>query len=341
MTGLVLVALAATADWSTTFPPTQTASYLGRENAVVAVVGAGPGAQARADAEAALVAALQASGKVQQVLTGEGLTLGPTDEDVAVVKAAATLNADRVVVVRAVAGATDKVQVALYDKGGSTLAVLTCTLGVPVRGRAPPANAGLLKLPPKGRELYEREHVTPGYGVALNPSTGQLAGPWRSPQYHGNSLEGARFYKVLGEPELEAQYKSRLLVKVLLISIGVFEAVASSLIGSLINKDAACAVYDAAILQCLKTVAPDLTVPGLLVGSLGAIAAGIGIFYRVDPVTDERRLELIKTYNQRLEEKAGRVSSAHEQEAPSRGVTVRLGVSLVPGGAGGSLALEF
>jgi hypothetical protein len=168
-----------------------------------------------------------------------------------------------------------------------------------------------------------------------------LVGPWRSPQYHGNSLEGARFYKVVGEPELEAQYKSRLLVKVLLIASGVFEAVAASLIGSLVNKDAECAIYDAAILQCLKRQAPDMTVPGLLVGSLGVIAAGIGIFFRVDPVTDERRLELIKTYNRRLEEKAGHLTSEREQEQPSRGVTVRLGVSLVPGGAGGSLALEF
>src|SRR5262245_5246602 len=95
---LTSLALAAGADWSATFGPKETGSYLDGDHAKVMVVAAGDPASQAKEAATALVAALRQSGRADLVMTSEPLGDVVALDDQSIVKRAAAFPVTRVAV---------------------------------------------------------------------------------------------------------------------------------------------------------------------------------------------------------------------------------------------------
>jgi hypothetical protein len=337
----VLPLLAAVPEWTVTFDPAATASYLDRPNPAVLVVGAGESTTSSVAATAAIARALRSSGRARLVMTGESIAVRSADTDAEVVKKAAVLPVELVLVVRTFPGAAETAVATFYDKSGASVAALAGTLGQPLphQARQVAATAGRDGVSATVKQHVEArdERITFGAGAMVNIRTGQVMSAWVTPIYRGAALNGARFYEVVGHPELAAQYRGRVGIKVILALVGAGALVAGPLIGLVTSWDSSkCAIYDASSGGCLRTRGTSFLVPGLIIGGAGLVSLLVGLILPANPVNAERRFELVEAHNKAVEEGAPAQNSARDV-APE----VRVGLGPIPGGFAGSLAFTF
>lgn len=350
---MLLALLAAAPAWDATFDASATASYLDRPNAAVLVVAGGEPSESRAAAERALVEALRKSGQTRLVMSGESLAATPGDSDEALVKKAAVLPVDVVLVLRLFPGATETAVATFYDKAGAALSALSGSPGQPLArreggSRQNAGRAAVVETVKKAEGAQGRTSGTSsggvghdpgkiefGGGAMVNARTGQVLSTWIIPFHKGERLEGAHFYEVVGREDLARQYRSRATTRTgLLLGGGV--ATAAGTVMALATMLPTCAIWDARAQTCLQTRVPNLVVPGLVMAGAGFVALMVGAFFQPDPVSPKARYELAEEYNRGVDARRAGAAS-REVERPR----VTLGVAPTPGGVSAALSLTF
>lgn len=331
MSVIALLVLAA-APWEATFEPSSTTSYLDRPNAAVVVVSGGETSASSQAAAAAIVKALRAGRNTRLVMTGESVSVQPTDSDSAIVKRASVLPVDLVLVVRLFPGATETVVATLYDKAGAAVSAMAGTDGQPL-----PRKEGQLATT-AGRDAVVAAVKTAGVDdrvdAAFDDGDEHITFRKRDPEvavFKRRALEGARFYQVVGEPTLADQYNGRVAAKVSTIVGGSLLLLTGA--GFFVFGDRRCAVLDAASYTCIQTRGPDPLATSLILGGIGLGSLIFGIAFSSDPVGIEKRRELVKRHNDKLD--------APPQSQASPVSDVRVSVAPTPGGAFGALSFRF
>ncbi len=342
--------LGAAPDWSNTFEASATASYLDRPNASVIVVSAGPRSESQAAAERALVSALRASGQTRLVMASESLAVLPDDADDALVKKAAPLPVDVIVVLRLFPGATETAVATFYDKAGVALTAMSGLRGQvlarnegssrQIAGRT--AVAETIKAADRqgtqakvDRAMNDSGKIEFSAGALVNVRNGQVMSTWIVPWYQNKRLDGARFYDVVGRADLAKSYRGRVGLKVGLMVGGGVVAAAGGLM-ALLTLSPQCAVYNAASYSCLQYRSPSLVVPGLIGMAIGLAGLLTGAIIPADPLGPQARFELAEEFNRKVDARKSTVSS-RKTESPQ----VVFGFAPMPGGAAASLAVTF
>lgn len=342
--------LGAAPDWSTTFETGATASYLDRPNAAVMVVSAGPRSESQAAAERALVSALRASGRTRLVMASESLAVSPEDADEVVVKKAAPLPVDAVVVLRLFPGTTETAVATVYDKAGVALSAMSGLKGQ-VLARKEGASqqiagrTAVVETIEQSSRRDTHEKVDGAFrdagkiefsaGVLAHTRKGRELRRWDAPYFQNKRLDGARFYDVVGRADLASAYRGRVGARVGLMAGGGALMLAGALMAVLTyNPD--CAVFNGATRYCLQYRTPSLVVPGLIGAGLGLAAFITGAALPSDPVGPQERFELAQEFNRTVDEKKAPVSS-RTTGAPQ----VVFGFAPTPGGAAASFAVTF
>ncbi|MCA2977394.1 MAG: hypothetical protein INH41_31110 [Myxococcaceae bacterium] len=373
LTALPVVLLLGSWGWSVTFEPSATASYLDRANTSVLVVGAGAPSASTQAATAALAQALRDSRQARLVMTGEGLTVLPTDSDVALVRQAQALPVDAVIVVRTFPGPSETAVAVVYQKDGTALRSLAATLGQPLPRRvsdgaapvpapppppvaqapsssgpaplpppppptsAPPASA----LPPPPLPPVEAQPGPPAPPVA--PAPKGFAGPdlritfpkkdHDTPYFRGRPIHGVDLYARLNRPDLVAKYESRVVTRVLLLVAGGV-SLAAATTALLVGLGDRCAVLDVSSGACLRRRTAALPVAGVL-GALGLGALIAGFAVPSDPLSQTERRKVIDAYNDALE-------AAPEQRPTPEPARLNVSFGLGPsGGVAAMLSVDF
>ena len=351
----MLVVLAAS-PWVPSYEPAAVASYLDRQNAAVLVVTAGAPTDSSQAAEVALINALRAGGQTRLVMTGMSLAVQPTDRDDDLVKKANALPVDVVIVQRVFPGSSPsspEVAVAtLYDKTGTPLGAMALTSGQPLQKRegarrqtaGQDAVVGVLKektRPEKNdapTNSTDPAKITFGLGAMVNVQTGQIVSTWVNLYQQGKPLNGARFYEVVGRPELAKSYRGRMGARIGLMAGGGAVTLGGGLM-ALLTLSPGCAVYNAATFTCVQTRTPSLVVPGLVVGGVGLVALMVGAFINPNPVGPQEAVELAQEYNRKLDatSEAPKTTKTTKKEAPS------MSFALAPtaGGVSAAFAVKF
>lgn len=345
LTCLSVLALAA-GDWKSTFVPEATASYLDRPNASVLVLGGGESNDRRREAEDALVSALRASGKTRLVMTGEGLTVTSADPDAALIKKAAVLPIDLVLILRLFPGQTETAVVTLYDKSGATLGALAANPGVTLlphegglgqaAGRA--TVVGIVKgrddddAPRASQPKPDPEKIAIGNKVRPQLHDGKVIGSWKTPSYGGKALTDARFYELAGTPDVLGRYRGRVALKVSLIAVGGAVSIAGLVVG-IATLSPPCAVFDSRISTCVQYQYSSLFLPGLISSVVGLAALIVGAAINPHPISEKERLQLVDDFNAKVD--ARRDADSEPEPAPTHAPEVSLSRS--PGG----FALSF
>lgn len=331
VTMLALLVLSAEPHWSTTFDPAAAASYLDRPNAAVIVVAAGAAPTVAPAAAAALAQALKDSRQTRLVMTGESLSVAPADDDAAIVKRAAVLPVDLVVIVRTFGGTVETAVATIYDKQGSAVSGMAGVLGQP--------------LPRKEAHLAStaaRDAVRSTVGNARNSAEVDLDDEhitYRrmspdTPLYKGRTLDGPRFYEVVKKPELATGYRVRTTVKALSIITGSGLLATGTLVFLFGPRFPTCAVVNVMTATC-QMERPGITAiaGGLIIAGVGLATLVFGIAFPSDPVDADRRRELVKAHNQRLDDPT---------PAPTaEPVKLNLTFTAIPGGAFGGVSGTF
>lgn len=342
--------LGAAPDWSNTFEASATASYLDRPNASVIVVSAGERSESQSGAERALVSALRSSGQTRLVMGSESLAVKPEDADEDLVKKAAPLPVDLIIVLRLFPGATETAVATFYDKAGVALSAMSGLRGQvlarkegssqQIAGRT--AVAETIKEAGRGgtqgkidRAMNDSGKIEFAAGALVNMRNGQVMSTWVVPYFQNKRLDGARFYDVVGRADLAKSYRGRVGAKVALMVSGGVVALAGGLM-ALTTMSPSCAVYNGATYTCLQYRTPNLVVPGLIGVGLGLVAFITGTVIPADPLGPQARFELAEEFNRKVDAKKGQVSS-RKTDAPQ----VVFGFAPMPGGAAASLAVTF
>jgi len=342
--------LGAAPDWSNTFEASATASYLDRPNASVIVVSAGPRSDSQAAAERALVSALRASGQTRLVMASESLAVLADDADDALVKKAAPLPVDVIVVLRLFPGEPETAVATFYDKAGVALTAMSGLRGQAlarkegssrqIAGRT--AVAETIKATDRqstqgkvDRAMNDSGKIEFAAGALVNMRNGQVVSTWVVPYFQNKRLDGARFYDVVGRADLAKSYRGRMGAKVALMVSGGVVSVVGGLV-ALLTISPQCAVYNAASYSCLQYRSPSLVVPGLVGMAVGLAALLTGAIIPPDPLNPQARFELAEEFNRKVDAKNGQVSS-RKTESPR----VVFGFAPTPGGAAASLAVTF
>ena len=314
MSALTLLLLAAS-PWVPSYEPVAVASYLDRQNAAVLVVTAGAPTDSSQAAEVALINALRSGGQTRLVMTGMSLAVLPIDRDDDLVKKATALPVDVIIVQRVFPGSnpsSPEVAVAtLYDKAGTPLGAMAVTAGQPLQKRegarrqtaGQDAVVGVLKeksRPENTNAPTDSAKITFGLGAMVNVQTGQIVSTWVNLYQQGKPLNGARFYEVVGRPELAKRYRGRMGARVALMAGGGAVTLGGGLM-ALLTLSPGCAVYDAASFRCVQTRTPSLVVPGLVIGSIGLVALMVGAFINPNPVGPQEAVELAQEFNRKLD----------------------------------------
>lgn len=308
-----LVVATAGADWATAFEPKAIATYLDRENAAVVVVAGGAGGAEAQAAELALVAALRASGQARLVMSSDSISGSPSDKDSELVKKAAALPIDLVVVLRLFPGATtDAAPVAvatIYDTSAEAVSAMAATRGVPLTaretnhqsvGRAAVARSiregsgpRIVGAPPKPPEHPKK------IGFTAVSKTGEAVTWVGTPTQGGRRLSNEEFFTALSRPDLLAKQRGLGIAKSITIGTGI-TAMVGSLALFIAGLAGGCAVYDASRLQCLQSRNPTLLPAAGVMGGAGAVLAVVGALINTTVLNDQQRYDLAHTYNQKL-----------------------------------------
>ncbi len=338
----VIALVLAAAAWDSTFDATATSSYLDRPNAAVLVVSAGETSASGQAATTAIVQALRASKRTRLVMTGESVNVQPTDTDATIVKRASVLPIDLVLVVRLFPGATETVVATLYDKTGAAVSAMAGTEGRPLalkeRQLASTAGRDAVVSSVEKSKRGSDEGDSP-IETAFESADEHITFKKRDPEtaiYKRQPLEGARFYEVVGEPALASQLSSRVAVKAVTISAGIAGVLLGT--GILLFGSQGCAVLDRATFTCVRYrgVAQPLST-GLIVAGAGLASLIFGIAFPSDPVSREKRRELVNRHNQALDDKL-----REEPKAQRPAITdVQLAVVPVAQGVLGALSFSF
>jgi hypothetical protein len=338
-----LVVLAASPSWEATFTPGATASYLDRPNLAVVVVAGGPTSPSTQDAASAIAQALRTSQRTRFVMTGEGLSVQPTDPDVRIVQQSAALPVDLVLIVRTFPGPTETAVALLYSKEGAAVASMAGTLGQPLASRGasalppPPSPAPVAMLPPAPPPppppvMVESPKPVAGFAPVDLRITPSKKDPDVLMQ-RGRALEAGDLYEVTGRLDLKRQYATRVTTKVLSIIGGAALLVAGA-ITLLVGLNDRCAIFDASTFTCLRR--QTIAQPTILAAALGAVGAGgviFGLAFPAHPMSQDERKELVDRYNKSLDA---------PQSAAPEGPTLKFALGVVPtGGLSGMLRVEF
>jgi hypothetical protein len=339
MSPLILLATALLStgpDWSATFEPAATASYLDRPNAAVLVVAAGGSSTSAVAAAGALAQALRTSRQTRLVMTGESLAVAATDDDVAVVKKAAVLPVDLVVVVRTFPGTSETAVATVYDKAGSAISAMAGPIGQPLPRKEGhlASNAARDAVRSTVRGQKERDSSASTFDPDDEHITYRRYDP-ETPMYKGRALSGPHFYEVTKKPELASQFRGRVAVKVVTIVVGsilLTAAPVSLLFGRL---GPSCLVLDRATGSCqMAAVSPLLTPALIAVGGLASLIFGIA--FAADPLSTTERYQLTKAHNNSIDEK----EKAPQSQATAP-LETKFAVSPIPGGLVGAVQVTF
>ena len=339
----VIALVLAAAAWDSTFDATATSSYLDRPNAAVLVVSAGENSASGQAATTAIVQALRAGKRTRLVMTGESVNVQPTDTDAAIVKRASVLPIDLVLVVRLFPGATETVVATLYDKTGAAVSAMAGTEGRPLalKERQLASTAGRDAVVSSVERSKRRgdDDGDSAIETAFESADEHITFKRRDPDtaiYKRQALEGARFYEVVGEPALASQLGWRVAAKAVTISAGSVAILVGT--GILLFGSQGCAVLDRATFTCVRYqgVAQPLST-GLIVAGGGLASLIFGLAFRSDPVSLEKRRELVNRHNQALDDKL-REEPKTQRAAIS---DVQLAVVPVAQGVLGALSFRF
>lgn len=314
---LTSFALTAAPNWTATFGPQESGSYLDGDHAKVLVAAAGaPDSQSK-EAAAALVAALRQSGRADLVMTSEPLGDVSALDDASIVKKAAALPVTRIAVVRVFPGAPDQpltAVVSFYDKAGATTGALSAASGQPLAARtgtsqsegvssqAVSAVSGIQKEAVEGskkaQDEYDLNFIGFNEGVTVNARTGGVMSTWAIP-FQGKyrkPLEGVDFYKALGRDDLVKKYESANAARTSLMVAGLLVGGAGLLL-PLVGPSLTGGDY--------LTSFSTFLIPSLILVGVGTGAAYAGIFWNPNPVTPTEARQLGDEHNIELRKKLG------------------------------------
>ncbi|HEY8211096.1 MAG TPA: hypothetical protein VIG99_26615, partial [Myxococcaceae bacterium] len=240
---LWLLGAGAGGDWSATFPPAATGSYLEADAAAVLVTPAGDPSPDLATAAQGVAAALRASGRAKLVMDGAsiGSTAGLSDEQI--VQKCQALPIQAVVVVRVFPGADaaspPSAVVTFYDKAGKALSALAAALGTPVAARESRATGGVSggtlnavgnvthtnPADKTAQQKYDEQYIWFEELTGVNAS-GQVVGAW-SLAYEGKYrklLSAENLLQKVGRDDLSRQYSAQNARKLGFVWTGVIAA---------------------------------------------------------------------------------------------------------------------
>ena len=217
-------------DWQTTFASSDPASHIPTTGVRLIVVPAGESIQEAKSAAAALEDAFEKSERVAFVASRGALSedLSSLDDKVIVQKCNA-LPIDYIVVVRVFPG-TDNASlsgmVIIYDKNQTVIKGLNVAMGQPLSAPLPmvaesqpreKVENSVGATPKKETDLFSRlvEYDNnriwfQGWSL-VNLNSGTTLDTWEEPYYgkYKEHLEGARFFEVVGRPDLAERYQRR------------------------------------------------------------------------------------------------------------------------------------
>jgi len=314
---LASLALAASTDWTATFGPNETGTYV-EAHAKLLVVPAGTPAAPAQEATTALVAALRQSGKADLVMTAEPLGDVSALDDQAIVKKAAALPVSRIAVVRVFPGATGQPStavVSIYDKSGTATGALSGTSGQLLTAMTGSAgNEGVSSSAvsaithvqkeaeegnKKAQEEYDLKFVGFDDGITVNARTGALLATWSIP-FQGKykkPLEGVDFYQAIGREDLAAKFNQVMAVRNPLVYSGlalIAVGLAVPLVGFVTTDWSTPYNYS-----------PVSLFAGLGISVVGFTLWGVGIHMDPNPVTAIEARQLVDEHNTSLRKKLG------------------------------------
>ncbi len=346
---LLLLSLPAlAAEWKDSFPPEATGSYLESSHRGVLVAGAGePAAESRA-AASAVEAALRDSGRAQLVMNDAPLGNLAADSDAQVVRKVAALPVDTVVVVRVFAGAagtSPTAVVTFYDKAGKVLAALSAQQGQAVSTRAGGGIGALTntakstvdsvtRVAKDAQAEYEKKYVWFEDGAFVNVYGGVVSR--FSVAYQGKSrvpLEGEAFYQAIGRTDLADSYRARSGTRLGLLLGGgaVTLGGTAMMLGGIGGR---CVRENAASYDCLQREHQELLIPGILLGTAGAVAMVVGAALQSHPVEVLEARRLAEEYNEKLKGELGLAEAPAPARTRGTRVEVSVGGALLPRGGG-------
>lgn len=219
--------------WQETFVPSATAGSLAMTDARIVVAVAGSSYPELDDAVVAMVDALEASKRVQQVHRDPRVHATP---DAAIVKLHAGTPHDRLMIVRGFE-AEHQVVVTIYDASGELVDAFSATPGTPIESDRASAGVGVVagravasavdgstESAQEANEEYDRNYVhfeenvvasVSGSTVLLGRSLSPVRGKYNRP------LEGDAFYRHLGRDDLAAQYQANATKRKVMIGTGI------------------------------------------------------------------------------------------------------------------------
>lgn len=345
---------ALAADWSSTFTPAATGTYLDRPQARVLVAAAGPVARQVRAAATALEKALRASGRAPLVLDDQAL--GPLEgaSDPEIVNRARNLPVDLVAVVRVFPGSVghpDTAVVTFYDKEAKAVSALTAEAGsalAPREGAAAGASvsSGTLKAVSEiggassdeqktdAQNTYDEKYVW-FQDAALVAQSGQVI-RHVSIAYQGKfrkALAPEEFYRVVGQPALAEQYRDRSQHKSSLLIGGIIAGTAGTPL-LLLGVGKSCRYYVQGFCQ-ERNYLPAIAGGAILLA--GAAVALWSASIDPNPVDMPTARRLADEYNQGLKKELGLSQAAR----PTTAVRIALGLSLDPGAPAALLSVTF
>lgn len=352
---LPVAAHAETADWTRTFEPSATGSYLEGEARGVLVVAAGePSADLTAAAQA-LEQGLRGSGKAKLVMGGAGLGDVSALGDADIVRKAQPMPVDLIAIVRVFPGPVGKPATAVvtfYDKTGNATVALSAEGGVGVQARqASQPGSGVFgkaaasvaevvshsnSSKSAAEEEFEKRRIWFMDSALVNMNTGAVLSSWTT-AYRGKyrePLEGADFYEALQRPDLASSYRTRRAVKATLGVSGFLGLISSPgliLYGAL----AGCVKKDSTTGECLER--DGMMTTGIVVGAVGVAALIANGFIDLHPVELPAARELVDEYNEKLKKELGVAAGAGKEKDPP--ASLQLGGYVGPGAGG--LVLSF
>lgn len=354
--------------WADTFARDAVGSHVPPGVTRAVVVAAGE-TDAR-KAAGALIQALRQSKTLKVAMTQNALGRVAHLDDPTIARKAKALPVDAVFIVRVFPGAdgADAVVVTVYEPGGETLGAFSGTEGVALPSKRREAvSEGLsrsvadavTKTTPQpdsdAEEKYEQRKVWFTDMAAVNQFGGVVA-TWSTP-YQGKykkPLKGAKFYELVGRPDLAKQYRSAETLRWTVFGLGVAGAIGGTALmltglsggdycsTSDYNTDA-----DRLACQARSDAASDAASTrltwGLILSGVGYIAAIVPLYLNSHPVDASEARRLADVYNKKLKQKLGLASAAPTPTLAPTTSAVAFDVSpwVARDGGGMQLALRF
>ena len=318
---LALLALAGTAraadtDWSAAFAPTAVAAHLPATKTDFIVVGAGPATSELRSAAAALEKGIRASGRAALVMNASGLGSVEGLDDAAIVGKCKALPVGAVAIVRVFPGGGEepmRAVVTLYDRAGEVKSAFTGAAGP--AGTPPPAaeGSGVSEAAVAGvndvvkatgqtasasQDRYDREYIG-FHDIAIAGPGGVATGVLPYQGKYQRQLELPEFYRLVGRGDLAQDYESTQALRWTLLIGGGAAAVVGTWMAVSAESDKSRCETDNIINDTHATCDSSATT-GLVIASVGGVAALIGLLVHPTPMDPSTARQLAEKHNEKL-----------------------------------------